>query len=395
MKILTVDDSRAVRMLVGKQARELGLEVAEAEDGEQALARLAEGKYDLIILDITMPVLDGPAMLTQLREKGDRTPVLMLTSESKRSIVAALMKLGIDDFILKPFKADELKAKIVKVLKLDKAPAVAQAEGGGNAAESTAAAPGSAPTLGGGGKPAVDILVVDDMENVQKRLRTMVPEAVSMEGVTTAQAALTAARERVFRLVLVDNDMPNTDSTSLMRQLRVVQPQAAFVSMSLRTVSKAQEESRAAGFDGNLFKPFDQAGLDELLQRFFDNQELLVTKENVLAVAAFRGRETKLPGYFSQVGGLIPKAVDELAAACFAEVVVDISQMPVIPEKTARLVLQLAEHSRRVGLEMRLVGSPELSKVLKQLADTADVPVFGSVADAQAGKPSSAAESSR
>jgi Asp/Glu/hydantoin racemase len=69
--------------------------------------------------------------------------------------------------------------------------------------------------------------------------------------------------------------------------------------------------------------------------------------------------------------------------------------MPVIPEKTARLVLQLAEHSRRVGLEMRLVGSPELSKVLKQLADTADVPVFGSVADAQAGKPSSAAESSR
>jgi len=383
VKILTVDDSRAVRMLVGKQARELGLEVAEAEDGEQALARIAEGKYDLIVLDITMPVLDGPAFLAALREKGDRTPVLMLTSESKRSIVATLMKLGIDDFILKPFKADELKAKMLKVLKLDKVPAAAPAGGAAAAAESAVVAPGSATA---GGKTAVDILVVDDMETVEKRLRTMVPAEVSMEGATSAQAALTAARERVFRLVLVDNDMPNTDSTSLMRQLRVVQPQAGFVSLSLRTVSRAQEESRAAGFDGNLFKPFDTAGLEELLQRYFDNQELLVTKENVLAVAPFHGRENKLPGYFSQVGSLIPKAVDGLAAACFAEVVVDITQMPVILDKTARLVLQLAEHSRRVGLEMRLVGSPELSKVLKQLADTADVPVFASVADAQAGK---------
>lgn len=396
-KILTVDDSRAVRMLVGKQARELGLEVAEAEDGQQALARIAEARYDLIVLDITMPVLDGPAFLTQLREGGDRTPVLMLTSESKRSIVATLMKLGIDDFILKPFKADELKAKMVKVLKLDRAPAAA-----GTADPTAAAVPSSAATGGasagatvGAGKVLVDVLVVDDMENVQKRLRTMIAEPVSMEGTTSATAALTAARERTFRLIMIDNDIPNTDSTSLMRQLRVVQPQAAFVSLSLRTVTKAQEEARAAGFEATLFKPFDQAVLDELLQRFFDNQELMVTTENVLAIAAFRGRETKLPSYFSQVSGLIPKAIEELAAACFAEVVMDVSQMPLLPEKTVRLVLQVQEQSRKVGLEMRLVGSPELSKMLKQLADTADVPVYGSVADAQAGRLGAAEEKSR
>jgi DNA-binding response OmpR family regulator len=303
------------------------------------------------------------------------------------------MKLGIDDFILKPFKADELKAKMVKVLKLDKAPPAAITPAGEGSPGDPAAAPPAATAAGG--KASVDILVVDDMENVQKRLRAMVADPVSLEGATTAQTALTVARERVFRLVLIDNDIPNTDSTSLMRQLRVVQPQAAFVSLSLRTVNRAQEEARAAGFDGTLFKPFDQAGLDELLQRFFDNQELIVTKENVLQVAAFRGRETKLPAYFAQVAGLIPKAVDEMAAACFAEVVVDISQMPLQPEKTARLVLQMQEHSRRVGLEMRLVGSPELSRLLNQLADTADVPVFGSVADAQAGHVAPAGEKSR
>jgi two-component system, cell cycle response regulator len=386
-KILTVDDSRAVRMLVGKQARELGLEAVEAEDGQQALARIAEDHYDIIVLDINMPVLDGPAFLTELRQKGNRTPVLMLTSESKRSIVVALMKLGIDDFILKPFKAEELKAKMAKVLAKGSTtgstsdPTPANANANANA-RPTAESPTSASA-----KTAVDVLVVDDMENVQKRLRTMIPETVSLEGVTTSHAALTAGRDRTFRLILIDNDIPGTDSASLMRQLRVVQPQAAFVSLSVRTVNKAQEEARAAGFDATLFKPFDQATLDELLQRFFDNQELLVIKENVLAVAAFSGREARLPTYFAQVGGLMPKAIEEMAAACFSEVVMDIGAMPVVPEKTARLVLLVKEQCRRVGLEMRLVGSPEVLGVLKQLAETADVPVYASVVDAQTGHP--------
>jgi hypothetical protein len=65
------------------------------------------------------------------------------------------------------------------------------------------------------------------------------------------------------------------------------------------------------------------------------------------------------------------------------------------PEKTARLVLQLQEQATRVGLELRLVGSPELSRVLKQLADTADVTVFPSVADAQAGPVAARPENSR
>jgi CheY-like chemotaxis protein len=390
-KILTVDDSRAVRMLVGKQARELGLDVVEAEDGQQALARIAEDHYDIIVLDITMPVLDGPAFLAELRQKGDLTPVLMLTSESKRSIVTTLMKLGIDDFILKPFKAEELKAKIAKALA--KGLAKGAAKSANPDATPTATGAPSDESAGAGGdaagaaKPTVDILVVDDMENVQKRLRSMIPEAVSLRGVTTAHAALTAARDRTFRLILIDNDIPSTDSTSLMRQLRVVQPQAAFVSLTLRTVSKAQEEARAAGFEATLFKPFDQVGLDELLQRFFDNQELLVINENVLAVAPFSGRETKLPTYFGQVWGKVPKAVEEMAAACFAEVVVDIAAMPVLPEQSARLVLQIKEHCRRVGMEMRLVGSLELQHVLRQLEDTADVPVYASISDAQSGHP--------
>src|SRR6266545_1247652 len=117
-RVLAVDDSRAVRSIVSKQLTEWNIEVDEAEDGEKGLEKLEECEYDLVLLDVTMPVMDGPTMLAKLRERGNKTPVLMLTSESKRSVVSTALKLGIEDYILKPFKADELKLKIGKVLKL-------------------------------------------------------------------------------------------------------------------------------------------------------------------------------------------------------------------------------------------------------------------------------------
>jgi DNA-binding response OmpR family regulator len=402
-KVLTVDDSRAVRMLVSKNARELGLEVDEAEDGQQGLAKMTSATFDLIILDVTMPVLDGPGMLAGLRARGDLTPVLMLTSESKRSVVSSLLKLGIADYILKPFQADELKAKIAKVLNMaapepggsvmsqEVESRADSAAGSGTAAgASTASGSGSAAqsATGGdvkssGGKHTVDILCIDDMENVSKRLRTMIPEQVTLATAVNAAAALAICRERVFRVILLDNDMPGLDSTSLMRQLRVMQPQAAFWMLSLRSVNKAQEAAREANFAGVIFKPFDQAALDDCLQRYFDNQELTTTVDNVITVAAFKGRENRLAGFFVQATTLISKQLEELAAACYGEAVVDVSQMPIIPEKTTRLVLQLSERSRKVGIEMRLVGSEELVRILKQVLETAEVRISASVAEAQ------------
>ena len=382
-KVLTVDDSRAVRMLVSKNAKEMGLEVDEAEDGQQGLSKTSEGSYDLIVLDVTMPVLDGPGMLHELRSRGDKTPVLMLTSESKRSIVASLMKMGIEDYILKPFKPDELKAKIAKALKMA-GPAPGDEALVKEMASIVQAPSASDPKAGAGGKQFVDILCIDDMENVPKRLRTMIPEHVTLSTATSASGALAVCRERVFRIIMIDNDIPDVDSSSLMRQLRVMQPQAAFVSLSLRSVAKAQDEAREAGFVGVIFKPFDQAALEEFLLRYFDNQELIATSENVISITPFKGKENRLPGYFTQVTTLVTKAVEELAAACYAEVIVDISQVPLLPEKTGRMVMQLAERTKKVGLEIRLVGTAEVQTNLKQLVETADLPVYPTVAEAKA-----------
>jgi DNA-binding response OmpR family regulator len=87
-RILTVDDSKAIRSIVGKQVLELGFEVDEAEDGVFGLSKLEELEYDLVILDVTMPNLDGPGMLAKMREGGNKTPVLIsLVSPAAISII--------------------------------------------------------------------------------------------------------------------------------------------------------------------------------------------------------------------------------------------------------------------------------------------------------------------
>jgi DNA-binding response OmpR family regulator len=331
-----------------------------------------------VVLDVTMPVLDGPGMLARLRERGDQTPVLMLTSESKRSIVAGLMKMGISDYILKPFKPEELHAKICKALKMEGATAPAQPA-------ASVAEPAAGVAASDGARPFCDLLIIDDMENVQKRLRQLVPEHLTLAGALNGQTALTLARERVFRVVLLDSDMPDVNTQTLSRSLRLLQPNAAFGLLALRTTNNIRSEAQQMGFDTVLFKPFTGEGVDELVLRYFDNRDLVSKEDNVLRVEAFKGKEDRLPGYFSRITALCAKTVEDIAAACFAEVVFDATRLPVTPNKTAQLVAEVGQQAKRMGVELRLVGPPELTTALTQYAETKDVPVFSTVAAAQGG----------
>jgi two-component system cell cycle response regulator len=380
-RILTVDDSRSVRMIVTREMQALGYEVDEAEDGEKGLAKLEELSFDLVILDVTMPVLDGPGMLAKMRENGNKTPVLMLTSESKRSIIAALMKTGITDYILKPFKSDELKAKVQKALNVPGSGAAPVSEA---TAQPAAGAPGIAPAAdAAAGKTFVDILVVDDMENVQKRLRQLVPEHISISGVLNAQTALSTCRDRGYRVILIDSDMPDVNSASLMRQIRVLQARAAVLALYVRTNANVTDEAKKAGFDGVLFKPFDIGAVEDFLLQYFNSQDLVTKDDNVVKISAFKGRENRLDGYFNDVTGTLTKISEEVAAACYAEIILDISQVPPASDRLVRLVIDLKGRTAKMGLQLRLVGSTAVASTLKNYSDTADVPLFTTIDEAQ------------
>ncbi|MCK6546899.1 response regulator [Myxococcota bacterium] len=398
-RVLTVDDSRAIRSIVSKQVQDLGFEIDGAEDGEQGLTRLEECSYDLVLLDVTMPVLDGPGMLAKMRERGDKTPVLMLTSESKRSVVAGAMKMGIEDYILKPFKPEELRVKILKALKLQEG-AVASAVVSPMTAQPTAA-PVAAPAQMGGmggmggmgsmgadtpaaGKQFVDILVIDDMENVQKKLRTMIPAHLSMNACVSAQTALTMCRERVYRAVLIDVEIPDVNSVALMTQLRTIQPHAAFLGLYLRSNGDPEVEAKKNGFDGWLLKPFEAGAVEDFLLQFFDNQEIITADDNLLKVTPFSGREDRLERYFARLGSLMEKFLENMAAACFDEAILDLSGMPAKPDKTPRLMAAVQDKSKKMGIELRIVGTPETKTVLNMFADTCALPFYESVQAARA-----------
>ena len=383
--VLTVDDSRAVRTIVSKQVKDLGFDVVEAEDGVQGLAKLAEGGFDLVILDVTMPNMDGPAMLGRMRDSGNDTPVIMLTSESKRSIIAGAMKSGITDYILKPFKPEELRNKILSVLQggSDAENVVAGTSPGGTS--SAGVAQGTPPAREGGARQFVDILLVDDMENVHKRLRGLLPAHITLSGFTSAQSALASAREKVYRVVVLDTEIPDVNSAVLAQQVKVLQPHAAFVALALRTAgADPAKELKEQGFNDVLYKPFTQDHVDDFLVQYFDNQEFLTAEDNLLRVAPFVGKPERLDRYFSRVAQLFPTVLNKVAAACYEEVIVDLAKVPNQGDRLPKLLVSVAGQAKEVGMGVSVIGTPEIQKVLASFEETRAIRYFGTLQEARA-----------
>jgi two-component system, cell cycle response regulator len=122
IKILSVDDSRTIRLIVTKAFRPYDCQVCEATNGEEGLAVAAREKPDLVFLDVTMPVMDGVTMLTKLKEDPNlkAIPVIMLTAESGRENVLHIARLGVRDYLVKPFKEEQLVEKAGRVVALQK-----------------------------------------------------------------------------------------------------------------------------------------------------------------------------------------------------------------------------------------------------------------------------------
>jgi two-component system response regulator MprA len=116
-QILVVDDEPAVRQAL---SRALSLErygVALAEDGVAALERLAVERFDVIVLDVSMPRVSGLEVCRRLRAAGDRTPVLMLTARDGIDDRVAGLDAGADDYLVKPFALRELMARVRALLR--------------------------------------------------------------------------------------------------------------------------------------------------------------------------------------------------------------------------------------------------------------------------------------
>ena len=117
MRILLVEDTRDVGEGVAARLQRAGHTVDWSQDGAEADAILAVQPYDLVILDVMVPGMDGFAVLRRLRDRRQRTAVLMLTARSQVEDRVSALDLGADDYLVKPFDPRELEARVRVLLR--------------------------------------------------------------------------------------------------------------------------------------------------------------------------------------------------------------------------------------------------------------------------------------
>ena len=119
LRILVVDDFATMRRIIRNLLQDLGFSnIAEADDGNTAWPMLQNGSYDLLITDWNMPGMPGLDLLKAVRADARlaKLPVLMLTAEAKREQIVEAAHAGVNGYVIKPFTAETLKAKLEKIL---------------------------------------------------------------------------------------------------------------------------------------------------------------------------------------------------------------------------------------------------------------------------------------
>jgi two-component system, OmpR family, response regulator MprA len=117
MRVLIIDDDRALRAALRRALTLAGYDVALAANGEEGLARVAESPPDAVVLDLGLPRLDGLEVCRRLRGGGDRVPVLMLTARDAVEDRIDGLDTGADDYLVKPFDVGELAARLRALLR--------------------------------------------------------------------------------------------------------------------------------------------------------------------------------------------------------------------------------------------------------------------------------------
>lgn len=252
LKILTVDDSRAVRIIVKKAFKTYNVQLLEAANGVEGLATASKEMPDLILLDVTMPVMDGVEMLTKLKAetalKG--IPVIMLTAEAGREMVLKIAKLGIRDYIVKPFKEELLTEKVGRIIDLRPIADVQQKR----------------KTL----NDACDILVVEDKPAIVEQIKQGFARMNwKIHHVESQGEAVDFVGRMVPDVIMVSLSMPDDAGFGLFRILRstLKTKYVPVFGLAVKTDTDAQQQAQQYGFTAIVTKPIDFAELESKIAK--------------------------------------------------------------------------------------------------------------------------------
>ena len=116
-RILIIEDDKEIAQVITMNIEDLGLKTDHVTNGRSGLQKALEGTYDLVILDIMLPGLDGISVCTKIRETNTQIPIMMLTAKAEEIDRVLGLELGADDYMTKPFSVRELTARVKALLR--------------------------------------------------------------------------------------------------------------------------------------------------------------------------------------------------------------------------------------------------------------------------------------
>jgi two-component system cell cycle response regulator len=374
-KVLTIDDSKTVRLIITKHLSVFGIEVLEAENGEIGIAKAKEGKPDLILLDYNMPVKDGHSTLIELKEDPATSPipVIMLTTETVQETVLKLIKLGLRDYIAKPFTREILLKKTNPVLELyqgDEPPA----QGTQTAAPVTAVPPG------GEGKTVV--LGIDDKSNILKMLEEYLGDQYFVLKAETGAAAAEAMKQYHFDYMFLDLTMPDMNWADIYNSYVSIKKEAAtpkrVAVMTLRTAEVDIAKAAGFGVQAILYKPFtatDVTNTVENLQALASGKKLpwLERAGNVRILRCPGGKNPKLAPFVTALKGEIVHEVEGMAEEGLTGLIIYLGEEFLSDTNRTQKFMDFVNHTAKLHLNIRLAGESARDAV-KNYSEFAHLP---------------------
>ena len=356
-KILAVDDSKTIRLIVSKAFKAYDCAVLEAANGVEGLSLAAKEKPDLIILDITMPVMDGYEMLNRLRADRDlkQVPVIMLTAEVGRENVIKVAKQGVRDYVVKPFKEDLIVERVGRVLELKLRP--------------------TAPTRTRKYDEPLKFVVLDDKPAIAEQIRAgvcdtpwqIIPKSLPAE-------ALEYCQQNPVDGLLVSLNLADDAAFSTFETLRATEPTRALPVFGLSVKTATDEQNRALhlGFSALINKPIDLDDLKLKISRALNldtSPKFFREKRDVLILtipASFN------PSVANEISATLKTKLAAAVDAGITRMVLDFSNARAADITLIRLAIEAAQLGATLGIQQRVAASANLIKDCKNYEEAKD-----------------------
>lgn len=354
-KILTVDDSKTVRIIVKKAFKLFDCEILEAGNGVEGLAVAGKENPDLILLDITMPVMDGVEMLTKLKSDAalKSIPVIMLTAEGGKENVLKIAKIGVRDYIVKPFKEDVLVQKVGRIIDLKPI-----AEGAGKVKSIL--------------DPAT-ILVVEDKPAIFTQIQDGLRHTPwVIQGVTSTGEAIDFCSKSPVDLIIVSLSLPDEAAFTLFRVLRanLKTKYTPIFGLVVKTETATQQQAQQVGFTALATKPLDISDLEGKMAKAMNldtSQRYFVPSPDIFLMKL---PEVCTPTVVAEVSAYLKTKVADAVDSGINRAVFDLHEVKRLDMPLIKLLLSAMQTCRELALQFTLVGSAALAQESKGYEDT-------------------------